>query len=432
MDQAEIDKHIASHHFAKRIPFGIGEPVEAKDISEVIENLRQSSIFKYCSENYLTEVAKNMRKVEFKANQILITQGEPQTKVYLLSSGTVVRLRFEGRQLHHIETVGSGQGRGMFGALHVLRAEPTYATALTETDGIAYTLESKVLNEMIDKNPELGKQIVYSLSKEVFHMSKLRTPLLEQDPHPANVFSTSLGACIESYYRSGLNAWLNAKLSGKPPESLFPNFHIQIPARVMYINGFKQIRSFLAENVNTADFKQPGLVRLGAALVPGLIMTPVSSLLEACNAGHMNPEPLYKRWYRGVMPRGVREVIFGLGINQLSDACEERVSGIENAFAKTCAGSLMAGMLSGYLSHVPHSISTLKLLKPNLPYPHIIRDMVDENIARTPKDWLPGARRAFASLLTVFLPKGCLIRTAQICGSFIIINGTIATLDNRK
>lgn len=30
----------------------------------------------------------------------------------------------------------------MFGALHVLREEPTYATALTETDGVAYTLAS--------------------------------------------------------------------------------------------------------------------------------------------------------------------------------------------------------------------------------------------------------------------------------------------------
>lgn len=35
----------------------------------------------------------------------------------------------------------------MFGALHVLREEPTYATALTETDGVAYTLVSQpILN----------------------------------------------------------------------------------------------------------------------------------------------------------------------------------------------------------------------------------------------------------------------------------------------
>ena len=34
----------------------------------------------------------------------------------------------------------------MFGALHVLREEPTYATALTETDGVAYTLVRDLLS----------------------------------------------------------------------------------------------------------------------------------------------------------------------------------------------------------------------------------------------------------------------------------------------
>jgi hypothetical protein len=56
--------------------------------------------------------------------------------------------RFIDDQLHQVETVGSDARRGMFGALHVLRAEPTYATALTETDGVAYTLESKELNKV--------------------------------------------------------------------------------------------------------------------------------------------------------------------------------------------------------------------------------------------------------------------------------------------
>lgn len=40
-------------------------------------------------------------------------------------------------------------GRGMFGALHVLREEPTYATALTETDGVAYTLVRGALEHML-------------------------------------------------------------------------------------------------------------------------------------------------------------------------------------------------------------------------------------------------------------------------------------------
>ncbi|CAN0413381.1 unnamed protein product, partial [Laminaria digitata] len=109
--------------------------------------------------------------------------------------------------------------------------------------------ESTELNKIIEKDPAIAKEMLYSLSKEVFRMSKLRTPLLEQasplpsPPRPNSVLGSTLGAVIESYYRSGLNSWLNAKLTGKPPASMFPLFHVQIPTRVLYINGFKARRN---------------------------------------------------------------------------------------------------------------------------------------------------------------------------------------------
>ena len=84
-------------------------------------------------------------------------------------------------------------------------------------------------------------------------------------------------------------------------------------------------------------------------------MCPVSSVLEASNAGHFNSESMTKRWTRGFVPRIGREVfyyyyyyyyyyfrkmlgsycffffflqvIFGVGLNQLSDALEERIQG---------------------------------------------------------------------------------------------------------
>ena len=40
----------------------------------------------------------------------------------------------------------------------------------------------------------------------------------------------------------------------------------------------------------------------------GIIMTPLSSMLEASNAGHMNPEPITTRWMRGITWRMAREV----------------------------------------------------------------------------------------------------------------------------
>ncbi|CAM9787322.1 unnamed protein product, partial [Chrysoparadoxa australica] len=90
------------------------------------------SLRRYCSDNSLTMVAKMMRRMEFEKGDVLLEQGDAQQKVYLICEGSVSRLRYIGEQLHQVETIGSSGHRGMFGALHVLRREPTYATALAE------------------------------------------------------------------------------------------------------------------------------------------------------------------------------------------------------------------------------------------------------------------------------------------------------------
>lgn len=213
--------------------------------------------------------------------------------------------------------------------------------------------------------------------------------------------------------------------------------HIQMPSRVLYINGFKGLRYFIENQVNPNDFKQPQLAGLGLALVPGIIMTPVSSILEACNVTHMNNEPLMRRWTRGLIPRTVREVIFGVGINQLSDFCEERVDQIfSSPIVRNFAGSLLAGGIAGYLSHVPHNLSTLKLVEPHKRYGELFATLREPwlnwykgNVGTT-KAPISFGEKVASSVLTVGLPKGCLVRTAQISGSFIIINATINALKN--
>jgi hypothetical protein len=70
----------------------------------------------------------------------------------------------------------------------------------------------------------------------------------------------------------------------------------------------------LAQNVNTGD---NAALKFGVTITPGIAMTPVASILEASNAGHMNPEPLWKRATRGMGARCGREILFGVGINQV-------------------------------------------------------------------------------------------------------------------
>jgi hypothetical protein len=194
-----------------------------------------------------------------------------------------------------------------------------------------------------------------------------------------------------------------------------------------YIIGFKGIRQYLDSIIKPENYSSPTIVRLGAAITPGLIMTPISSILEACNAGHANKEPLYKRWTRGVIPRGVREIIFGVGLNQLSDYCEERIP-IENKALKNAGGSLFAGVISGYLSHVAHNLSVLKLMNPNKSYSQHFKEYVQKSESRVPSNLNPALKRITTIAIACLLPSGVHIRTSQIVGSFIILNGTINAL----
>jgi len=201
--------------------------------------------------------------------------------------------------------------------------------------------------------------------------------------------------------------------------------HIQMPTRIVYINGFKGLRQQLDSRVQPEDYANPTLVGLGLAVTPGIIMTPISSILEACNAGHANPEPLYKRWTRGIIPRGGREIIFGVGLNQLSDYCEERVPYFEHAQLRNAVGSLAAGVISGYLSHVVHNMSTLKLMNPHKTYGQHFHEYCQKSSGRLPAG-TPARLRPMLSVITACLfPSGVHIRTSQIVGSFIILNGTI-------
>jgi len=163
-------------------------------------------------------------------------------------------------------------------------------------------------------------------------------------------------------------------------------------------------------------------------------MTPVSSILEACLVGHQNSEPLYKRWTRGYIPRTGREIIFGVGLNQLSDWCEERVpTSIENPLLKNALGSMAAGVISGYISHVPHNLATYKMINPSKSYLEHFREYVAKTSqARVPPSIPKSLQFPTAAILSCIFPKGVIIRTTQIVGSYIILNGIINALQPSK
>lgn len=205
---------------------------------------------------------------------------------------------------------------------------------------------------------------------------------------------------------------------------------------MLYIAGFKCLRAFLDRDIDADNWNSHGArvaVRFCKTIAPGIIMTPVSSILEASNVGHANPEPLVLRSVRGSVPRLGREVVFGVGLNQLSDFMEERYRTFAaNALVANMAGSLSAGVVAGYLSHVPHNLSTYKLLNPHKSYSELFELFVDKSVPdrmvpRSMPEWLLPFTR---TMLACVFPRGVLIRTVQICGSFALLNGIILMIES--
>ncbi|KAL7547059.1 hypothetical protein ACHAWF_010375 [Thalassiosira exigua] len=397
-------------------------------------------------------------------------------------------------------------GMNAFGTLHIFGQLPAVATTYAVTSGVCWRLSSKSLEKLIvssGNRPEsidslrpdgnvksrssiMGRllggkaptengrgnldvmtadanspdsssfavDIASGLAAEVFRLStSYSTPLFEQPAQKVNIAAVSVASAVESYYRSALNAYLNAAIQSAmknpkavgsviTPSSMFPDMHVQIPTRVLYINGFKLSRQWLAELVEEpiaaatakGDETRQSLLNLIPALAPGVLMTPISSILEACNAGHSNPEPLYRRWMRGVVPRCGREIIFGLGLNNLTDWAEERIPRdvCEGKVMRNALGSLMAGAISGYFSHVPHNLSTMKLLQPEVSYRVHAGSLIEAAKSRVPATLPPSTKHLAATALALLWPKGLEIRMAQVVGSFVLLNGITHLLDQRK
>ncbi len=75
-----------------------------KDEQELLAKglLRTSSIFHYASESTLKKVSRLMKKVDFKMGEVLLNEGDPQNKLFILKEGKLARLRTVDGQIHHV------------------------------------------------------------------------------------------------------------------------------------------------------------------------------------------------------------------------------------------------------------------------------------------------------------------------------------------
>ncbi|CAN8064044.1 unnamed protein product [Agarophyton chilense] len=409
------------------------QPLSERDVRDAATRLARSPMFHRCDPPQLLELARRMQKLVFRRGDLIVTQNRPADRMLVLADGYVRRLATgpDGveRQLHAVDA-------NTVAELQVTAAAPLNASAKCVTHSCtAYAISRDAFRSHLNRTPHLSTQVIESLSDHVLsNPRRFRTPLMSQRANEINLSAVAVASVVESYYRSALNAILNRRLSGISAP-LFPNMHVQVPARVLYITGFKSLRAILDRDIDPDAYQtHPArvAVRFCKTIAPGVIMTPISSILEASNVGHVNSQPLLRRSLHGSVPRLAREVVFGVGLNQLSDYMEERYRSVApNALAANMAGSLTAGVVAGYLSHVPHNLSTYRLLNPHKSYSELFELFVNKSVPEhlIPNALPPSVVPFTKTLLACLLPRGVLIRTVQICGSFAILNGIISLIE---
>lgn len=441
------------------------EPLSNDDKKSCKEMLKECDMFQGLSESQIDRLASGMNVRSFKRNDIIVDQGTPVTSFYLVKDGEINRNFIDpdsGRQ-HRVEFEIKAKS---VNTMSILGGNDALSTVKcnNNTCKLFEMPRQRLMNILINEQPEIGVGIATSLTNHVREVSKkYRTPLLEQQQQIIQSMpAVMIAAGIESYYRSALNAQVNRVLTGVKAD-LFPNMHIQVPMRVAYIAGFKGLRAYMDRyneedlSVDSVNDDVTGTTnieshvsnsnfwrQLGITIAPGIIMTPISSVLEASNAGHLNKEPMATRWMRGITARCGREILFGLGLNQMSDYFQERLHFDDRPILSNIIGSLMGGVVSGYLSHVPHNLSTYKLLEPHRSYPDLyVNVFVERSVPPFLEQYLArqaqgtgaavdgaivnygGAQQAVRFMAATIFPRGLMVRTVQIVGSFIILNGTI-------
>jgi signal-transduction protein with cAMP-binding, CBS, and nucleotidyltransferase domain len=217
----------------KAAPKKSGEPVRKVVTCESL--LADCEMFQKVPPPLLKKIANLMELQVFRRNDVLLKQDAPSDRFFLVESGEIIRkyINPDDGKNHTVEYAIKAKS---INSMKVLSGDPVYATVkCISNECRMYEMRRDVFLELLSSTPEIATKIAEGLCEEVRHSSrKYRTPILEQTQQEVNVPAVAIAAGIESYYRSALNAILNARLTGVKSD-LFPNMHIQVPTRIAYI-----------------------------------------------------------------------------------------------------------------------------------------------------------------------------------------------------
>ena len=137
----------------------LGAKVKLLNIEKVII-LKSIDLFSKIPESDLLILAMEFETVRFKANTVVMTQGDIGNSMYILISGEV-NVDVDG------QTIATLEDKNIFGELAIFDPEPRSATITTTKDTVLFTIKSDVVYDLISRYPNVSRGIIKILSQRV-------------------------------------------------------------------------------------------------------------------------------------------------------------------------------------------------------------------------------------------------------------------------
>lgn len=128
--------------------------------SEVIKHFERIPLFDHISKKSLRSIVSAATEVDVPAGKRLVREGDFDRDLYVITRGEAAVTR-SGRKL---STLGPGD---FFGELALLARIPRTATVTATTDVRLVILGPREMDQLIDREPTLAKQMLEAMAKRV-------------------------------------------------------------------------------------------------------------------------------------------------------------------------------------------------------------------------------------------------------------------------
>lgn len=141
--------------------------------SELLANIPLFSCFEH---DHLQTVARQARRLPFRRAEVIIREGERDTRLFVVLRGTVEVIKSYGtKQQRCLGELGEGS---FFGELALLDQEPRSATVVAKSDVETLCLAEFNLLEELDRHPPLALELIRTLTQRLRSVEALLTDTL--------------------------------------------------------------------------------------------------------------------------------------------------------------------------------------------------------------------------------------------------------------